>query len=45
MEDELTIEEGDMITILERDDSGWWKGTNQRTKKTGLFPYNYATLV
>lgn len=34
-----------MITVLERDDSGWWKGTSQRTKKTGLFPYNYATLV
>jgi NADPH oxidase len=43
--DELSFEENDMITIIEKDDSGWWKGLNQTTKQTGVFPYNYVTLV
>ena len=27
-EGELSIEKGDEITVLEEDDSGWWKGAS-----------------
>ncbi|CAG0899098.1 unnamed protein product [Darwinula stevensoni] len=41
--DELTIGEGDIVTILEMDDSGWWYGELQG--RLGFFPGNYAQII
>ncbi|CAG0888400.1 unnamed protein product [Darwinula stevensoni] len=40
---ELTICEGDIVTILNMDDVGWWYGELQGRK--GLFPYNYVEII
>lgn len=37
---ELDFFAGDVITVLEEDDSGWWTGELDGRK--GLFPYNYC---
>lgn len=44
-EDELTIREGDLITLLSRDgqDKGWWKG--ELRGKVGLFPDNFIQII
>ena len=38
--DELTINAGDIITIVQRHDDGWWKG--ELRGKQGLFPASYV---
>ncbi|XP_015595226.1 rho guanine nucleotide exchange factor 7 isoform X2 [Cephus cinctus] len=38
--DELRFKKGDIITITQTDDGGWWEGTLQ--DKTGWFPSNYV---
>ncbi|XP_033232104.1 rho guanine nucleotide exchange factor 7-like [Belonocnema kinseyi] len=38
--DELCFKKGDIITITQTDDGGWWEGTFQ--EKTGWFPSNYV---
>ncbi|KAM9972574.1 hypothetical protein ACTFIR_011941 [Dictyostelium discoideum] len=44
-EEELTLEEGDIIDIIEEADDGWWKGVkicgNIELNKEGICPYNY----
>jgi len=35
--DELTFKKGDLITVTQREDGGWWEGTSQETGKTGTF--------
>jgi myosin-1 len=40
--DELGFMEGDMISLVSKDDSGWWKGTVHG--KTGLFPANVRNI-
>ena len=44
-EDELSIDEGDIISILEKEleDSGWWKG--EVNGKVGVFPDNFVELL
>lgn len=44
-EDELSIQEGDIITILSKDveDQGWWKG--ELNGRVGVFPDNYVKLI
>uniref|UniRef100_A0A8C4S3M1 Osteoclast-stimulating factor 1 n=1 Tax=Erpetoichthys calabaricus TaxID=27687 RepID=A0A8C4S3M1_ERPCA len=44
-EDELTIKEGDIITILWKDctDAGWWQG--ELNGKRGLFPDNFVKIL
>lgn len=44
-EDELTLNEGEIIIILEKEleDSGWWKG--ELNGKTGVFPDNFVELI
>ena len=44
-EDELSIEEGQVIYILQKDleDSGWWKG--ELNGKVGVFPDNFVELL
>jgi len=43
--DELSLDEGDIITILEKEleDSGWWKG--ELGGKIGVFPDNFVELL
>ncbi|KAG8197425.1 hypothetical protein JTE90_014910 [Oedothorax gibbosus] len=44
-EDELTLKEGDIITILSKEieDKGWWKG--ELNNKIGVFPDNFVKLI
>lgn len=43
-EDELNLEVGDVITVLEKEleDSGWWKG--EMNGKVGVFPDNFVEI-
>jgi len=43
--DELTFKKGDLITVTQREDGGWWEGTSQESGKTGWFPTNYVKEV
>ncbi|XP_032591641.1 uncharacterized protein LOC6562910 isoform X3 [Drosophila grimshawi] len=38
--DELRFNKGDLITVTQREDGGWWEGT--LNEKTGWFPSNYV---
>ncbi|XP_060784799.1 nostrin [Neoarius graeffei] len=38
--DELNMKEGDLLNILQKDNSGWWYG--ELNGKRGHFPYNYV---
>jgi len=40
-DDEITIREGDIIYLIEKDPTGWWEGELPNGKK-GLFPGNYV---
>lgn len=44
-EDELTLKEGDLITLVSREvaDKGWWKG--ELKGKVGVFPDNFVEVV
>lgn len=44
-EDELTIKEGDIITIISKDneDVGWWKG--ELNGRVALFPDNFVEII
>jgi LPXTG-motif cell wall-anchored protein len=39
---ELAFKKGDIITVLRRDDAGWWEGRGPDGAK-GIFPVNYTT--
>lgn len=38
--DELRFKKGDIITVTQREDGGWWEGTLGEV--TGWFPSNYV---
>jgi hypothetical protein len=44
-EDELTLKEGDLVTLLSKDgqDPGWWKG--ELNGVVGVFPDNFVTVL
>ncbi|XP_054258288.1 SH3 domain-containing kinase-binding protein 1-like [Macrosteles quadrilineatus] len=44
-DDELTLKEGDIITIISRDgqDKGWWRG--ELNGKVGVFPDNFIQVI
>ncbi|XP_060090028.1 SH3 domain-containing kinase-binding protein 1 isoform X2 [Heteronotia binoei] len=44
-EDELTIKEGDIVTLVNKDciDAGWWEG--ELSGKRGVFPDNFVKLL
>ncbi|XP_050297273.1 SH3 domain-containing kinase-binding protein 1-like isoform X2 [Anthonomus grandis grandis] len=44
-EDELTLKEGDIVTVLSKDcaDAGWWKG--ELNGKVGVFPDNFVAML
>lgn len=39
-EDELSFSKGDIITVHQQEDGGWWEGT--LNGKSGWFPSNYV---
>ena len=43
--DELSIMEGDIVNVLEKEleDSGWWKG--ELNGKVGVFPDNFVDIL
>ena len=40
--DELNLAEDDVVSVLERNDSGWWKGRLRKSGATGWFPAEYV---
>ncbi|XP_074531283.1 sorbin and SH3 domain-containing protein 1 isoform X5 [Halichoeres trimaculatus] len=44
-DDELELQEGDLVSVMEKCDDGWFVGTSQRTKQFGTFPGNYVKEV
>ncbi|OON19824.1 SH3 domain protein, partial [Opisthorchis viverrini] len=45
--DELSIERGDRIQVVEKSSDGWWRGVlvdQDRQSRMGWFPSNYVTL-
>ncbi|XP_035231380.1 sorbin and SH3 domain-containing protein 1-like [Stegodyphus dumicola] len=43
--DELELQEGDTICVMEMCDDGWYLGTSVRTGVFGIFPGNYVEKV
>ncbi|XP_049825850.1 E3 ubiquitin-protein ligase SH3RF1 isoform X2 [Aethina tumida] len=43
--DELELRKGGIYMVTERCQDGWFKGTSNRTQKTGVFPGNYVALA
>jgi len=43
-ENEISFAEGETIYLLEKDDSGWWRGRNGKGQE-GLFPSNFVEVV
>ncbi|KAI0709955.1 hypothetical protein C8Q76DRAFT_812019 [Earliella scabrosa] len=43
-DDELTVQEGETLTVLERDSDEWWKCRNTKGKE-GVVPASYVELV
>lgn len=44
-DDELELQEGDVVSVMEKCDDGWFVGTSKRTKQFGTFPGNYVKEV
>eukprot|EP01135_Chromosphaera_perkinsii_P006897 Nk52_evm52s621 gene=Nk52_evmTU52s621 len=42
-EDEITLNEGDVLTVLDRNEEGWWEGSIDN--RTGWFPANYVEVI
>jgi E3 ubiquitin-protein ligase SH3RF len=42
---ELDLKIGDVIYVHKKRDDGWFKGTLQRSGKTGLFPGSFVEKV
>jgi len=43
--DELELQEGDIVYVLEKCDDGWYVGTSKRTGYFGTFPGNYVESI
>jgi len=43
-DNEISFAEGETIYLLEKDDSGWWRGRNGKGQE-GLFPSNFVEVV
>ncbi|XP_074065247.1 vinexin isoform X2 [Macrotis lagotis] len=44
-DDELELQEGDQVDVMQQCDDGWFVGVSRRTQKFGTFPGNYVTLM
>lgn len=38
----MCFKKGDIITVTQKEEGGWWEGTLATTDKTGWFPSNYV---
>jgi len=43
-ENEISFAEGETLYLVEKDDSGWWRGRNTKGDE-GLFPSNFVEVV
>lgn len=43
--DELELQEGDRVDVMQQCDDGWFVGVSRRTQKFGTFPGNYVAPV
>jgi len=43
--DELHIDTGDVVQVMEKCDDGWYVGTSESTGEFGTFPGNYVEPV
>jgi hypothetical protein len=43
--DELCLQEGDVVQVVEKCDDGWYVGLSERTHDFGTFPGNYVQPV
>lgn len=41
---ELSMREGDLLVLLEKDESGWWRGRNNEGNE-GVFPSNFVEVI
>ena len=41
-EGELYFKRGDLIEVIDKEDSNWWKGKNVSSGNLGLFPATYV---
>ncbi|XP_063101276.1 sorbin and SH3 domain-containing protein 1 isoform X41 [Cavia porcellus] len=41
-DDELELQDGDIVDVMEKCDDGWFVGTSRRTRQFGTFPGNYV---
>lgn len=39
---ELELRVGDVVLVHKKRENGWYKGTHQRSGKTGLFPASFV---
>lgn len=39
---EIELKQGDIVYVHKKRDDGWYKGTLQRTGRTGLFPGSFV---
>ena len=44
-EDELELRKGELYTVSEKCQDGWFKGTSLRTGLSGVFPGNYVQIA
>jgi len=40
----LSFKKGDLITVTQKEEGGWWEGTSHESGKTGWFPSNYVKI-
>lgn len=43
-EAEIELKEGDIVFVHKKREDGWYKGTLQRTGRTGLFPGSFVEI-
>ena len=41
---QLTFKKGDLVTVTQKEEGGWWEGTSHESGKTGWFPSNYVKI-
>ncbi|CAG5123813.1 unnamed protein product, partial [Candidula unifasciata] len=44
-DDELELHKGDLYTVMEKCQDGWYRGSCLRTSVAGVFPGNYVQLI
>ena len=41
-DDEMCLQDGDVVEVMERCEDGWFVGLNRRSSEFGTFPGNYV---